>query len=121
MPYDRQVGHYVKLASTRRRVRRPPKKLFILGPIAVSLVARCRALHPEALALLLRLKADADTLGVPVLAGRALAQSIGLHPRAAGRALVALESDGLVDVDRRRGCAPRVWLDPSVFDPGRAS
>jgi hypothetical protein len=125
MPYDPQVGLYTKvwLPSRERRIRRRPLKrnLFVRGPIPIALLARCVRLHPAALAVMLRLKADADTLGVPVTAGSALARSLGLHPRAMKRALAALERDGLIEVERGRGRAPRVGFDSRLFDMPSAS
>jgi hypothetical protein len=123
MPYDPDVGHYARHSPSgeRRRARRRPAKhhLFVRGPIPVGLIARCRLAHREALALLLRLKVDADTFGLPVVATAGLARSIGLHPKTRTRVLAALEHAGLIEVDRANGKAAQVWFDPQLFEVPR--
>jgi hypothetical protein len=122
VPYDPQVGYFTKVSlpsQARRTSRRPPKHLFVLGPIPVDLLAKCRQLHPEAAVVLLRLKATADALGLPVVAGAAVARSLGLHAQAMRRALLALERGDLIDVERAPGRAPRVWFAPGLFEVPR--
>lgn len=123
MPYDPQVGPYTRFAtpSRLRRIRRSPAKrhLFVRGPIPLDLLTRCRRLHPEAAVVLLRLKVEADTLGLPVIAGAALARSLELHSQAMKRALAALERGGVIEIERARGRAPRVWFDPALFEVPR--
>ena len=119
MPYDPEVGPYtrVRLPSRVRRIRRRPlpKNLFVLGPIPLPLLVRCQRLHPAAVLVLLRLKMEADTLGVPVAATAALARSTGLHPRSWRRALAALELAGVIEAQRGRGRAPVVDFDLGLF------
>ena len=119
MPYDPQVGPYsrVRLPSWERRIRRRPLKanLFVRGPVPLGLLVRCIQAHPMATVVLLRLRIEADTLGLPVTAGAALARSLGLDPQAWRRALVALERGDLITVERAKGRAPRVWFDPALF------
>jgi hypothetical protein len=122
VPYDSEVGFYTKVSlpsQARRTSRRPPKHLFAMGPVPVALIARCHAVHPWALALLLRCQADACTLGLPVVVGTALARSIGLHPKTKMRALVALQAADLIEMERARGKAPRVWFAPDLFQVPR--
>jgi hypothetical protein len=120
MPYDPDVGYFTRLVlpSEIRRARRraSSRPLFVKGPIPLSVVDRCRLAHREALPVLLRIKVEADRFGEPVVASSKLADEAKLHPKALARALSALETGGLIECERARGRAPRVWLASGLFD-----
>jgi DNA polymerase family A len=97
--------------SARRGRRAPIQGKFIAGPIPVAWVVQASRLGVKALLLGLALwhlkkLRQADTFTVSNL----MLQEWGVQPDAKSRALRSLEKAGLIRVERRGKCSPRIAL-----------
>jgi hypothetical protein len=101
------------LALRRKRGERQRSK-FVPGPIWFGWIAACEKAGSGALALALAVRGCAKMRGVTAVPlSNALAQEVGLGSAdRRRRALIALETAGLVQVDRKPGCAPLVTVLP---------
>lgn len=101
------------VARRRQRAERKQGK-FVPGPIWFGWIKACEKAGSGALALALAVRGCAKMRSVPAVPlSDALAQEVGLgSPDRRRRALAALETAGLVRVDRKPGCAPLVTVLP---------
>jgi hypothetical protein len=106
-------------ALRQKAKKRQQKTLVYLGPIAEDWAIACQKAHPMGflLACAIRLRSTMRG-GQPVPVGQALANHLGISRDQRKRALAALEAAGLIQVERKPGCAPRVVVverTPSGF------
>lgn len=87
--------------------------LFLKGPIPLSLVARAGGLPGKALQVFLAiwLECDLKKSQFVKITHRRL-ESLNVLPDSGRRALLKLESAGLIHIDRHRGRSPLVTLLP---------
>src|SRR3954453_11488520 len=104
------------VGSERSRDRQASRarSRFVKGPLPLGWIgAAVRCGDPRALSVLLALKAKADTERQNWIKPPAVTrQDLVVDRMARSRAIAALERAGLIEVRRRRGRPPLVWLVP---------
>ena len=107
----------LKAALVRRRA---PSRLFLRGPVTWSWIERAAVLPGKALHVALATQLLVGMCGERrVRLGPKYLRRMGVSRHASYRALVKLESAGLVSAKRRRGRSPEVTvIDGSLSEDG---
>jgi hypothetical protein len=100
------------LELRRRRTERKRHGFFYLGPISEDWAVACQAAHPVGYLIACATRARSTMRAGPVPVGQALGDRLKISRTTRKQALAALEAAGLVQVERKPGCAPLVTMLP---------
>ena len=108
---DLRLGEDTRVARRMKAPRKHGGELFLKGPVPMSWLSSAGRLPGRALhvGVVLWILAGIKRTGTVALGARHL-RSLGVDRHATYRALRRLEKAGLVVVQRRAGCAPKVTL-----------
>lgn len=110
---SRPVNTPHQLELRRKLAKRTRRGVFYLGPIPEEWAVACHNAHSAGYLLACAIRARFTmNEGVPVSVSQTLADRLGISSDARKRALAALEAAGLVQVERKPGCAPLATMLP---------
>ena len=99
------------LATKPSKLRRRQTGKFLRGPVPLAWLARAAAMPGKSLAVGLAIWFEYGITGrKEIVVGRGLLDKLNVNSKAGYRALRALETVGLVSVDRHVGRRPRVKI-----------